>query len=69
MSEEKEIGQEVPRAEVVPNGPLRLFSDCDVVLPDGTIIKRERVTGFCRCGASENKPFCDGAHKKIGFVG
>ncbi|MCD7977163.1 MAG: CDGSH iron-sulfur domain-containing protein [Tannerellaceae bacterium] len=30
----------------------------------------ERETYFlCRCGDSKNKPYCDGAHKQVGFVG
>jgi CDGSH-type Zn-finger protein len=25
------------------------------------------TVALCRCGASENKPFCDGAHSRAGF--
>ncbi len=25
------------------------------------------VFALCRCGSSQNRPFCDGAHKSCGF--
>ena len=44
----------------VVKGPIKLIS------PDGTDELREAAS-LCRCGASANKPFCDGGHAKIEF--
>jgi CDGSH-type Zn-finger protein len=33
----------------------------------GRTINRATEAYLCRCGASANKPWCDGTHKKIGF--
>jgi CDGSH-type Zn-finger protein len=37
--------------------------------PDGEELPLQPVTALCRCGGSANKPYCDGTHGKIGFVG
>lgn len=55
--------------EVSPNGPLMVYGNVTVKHADGTQSKQNRVTAFCRCGASSNKPFCDGSHRKVGFEG
>jgi CDGSH-type Zn-finger protein len=48
-------------------GPLWIRGGIPVVSADGkTYETRNRVT-LCRCGASQNKPFCDGTHATIGF--
>ena len=52
--------------EVITNGPLRVLGPLEVKLADGTIVNKPGPrTTFCRCGASANKPFCDGAHKAL----
>ncbi len=56
-------------AEVMPDGPLLVYGNLSVKGPDGSESKRSKVTAFCRCGASGNKPYCDGSHVKIGFRG
>ena len=51
------------------SGPVWLRGNVQVVAADGFKYEvRNRVT-LCRCGASQNKPFCDGQHAAIGFQG
>jgi len=55
--------------EVTPNGPLMVYGNISVKHADGSETRRSKVTAFCRCGASGNKPYCDGTHTKIAFEG
>jgi CDGSH-type Zn-finger protein/uncharacterized Fe-S cluster protein YjdI len=45
------------------NGPYAFRADIQI---DGAQAVSYRLT-LCRCGASKNKPFCDGSHNQIGF--
>lgn len=55
------------KVEVLPNGPLLVYGNVKVKLKDGSEQHKSKVTAFCRCGKSENKPFCDGSHIRAGF--
>ena len=49
------------------SGPIWVRGNITIESSDGTQYeKRNRVT-LCRCGASGNKPFCDGSHASIKF--
>ena len=52
----------------MPNGPYIVEGDVDVFDAQGNKVtsKKPRLA-LCRCGASSNKPFCDGTHSVIGF--
>ena len=55
------------------NGPYILISDMEPKVVEnlqnskGESLFTIRGVSLCRCGASNNKPFCDGTHSKIGF--
>ncbi|KIG19620.1 hypothetical protein DB30_00129 [Enhygromyxa salina] len=52
----------------VPNGPLLVNGSFTIVTGAGRVAWRGTRHALCRCGASNNKPFCDGSHKAAGFV-
>lgn len=51
----------------LPDGPYAVQGDFEIVKADGTKIEHKETAHLCRCGHSNNKPFCDGSHKKEGF--
>lgn len=57
------------QVEVMPNGPLLVYGNITVKRPNGEEDKKHKVTAFCRCGHSQNKPYCDGSHVKKQFNG
>lgn len=53
---------------VAPDGPYNVSGGVELFDTDFVGgASREHYT-LCRCGGSANKPFCDGAHRKIKFT-
>jgi CDGSH-type Zn-finger protein len=57
---------------IIENGPLKVIGGVACVddasgaeVPGGDA----GAIFLCRCGGSQNKPFCDGTHKRNGFDG
>ena len=57
------------KVTVINNGPIRLEGEFTIQDPEGKEfgLAGRTVISLCRCGFSENKPFCDGSHKVKGF--
>ncbi|MFY9948206.1 MAG: CDGSH iron-sulfur domain-containing protein [Candidatus Sulfotelmatobacter sp.] len=56
-----------PSIKVLPKGPYLVEGKFNLLDASGNKIEAGEKMALCRCGASTNKPFCDGTHSKIGF--
>jgi CDGSH-type Zn-finger protein len=52
-----------------PNGSIRIEGEFTIQDAEGNAfgLGGRTAIGLCRCGHSENKPFCDGSHRRAGF--
>jgi len=50
------------------DGPLLLSGNVSILNGSGRSAWQGSRVALCRCGASNNKPFCDGQHKQVGFT-
>ena len=51
-----------------PNGSLKVVGNLEIVSGTGRTMNKVTQVWLCRCGASANKPYCDGSHKAAGFT-
>jgi CDGSH-type Zn-finger protein len=67
------LSREKPKIVSLPNGPYYFINEMEPKVVEnlqnskGEALSVTRGISLCRCGASNNKPFCDGTHSKIGF--
>ncbi|HUO88884.1 MAG TPA: CDGSH iron-sulfur domain-containing protein, partial [Rhizomicrobium sp.] len=50
------------------NGPLHVEGAVEICSASGQTLTRTTETWLCRCGHSQNKPYCDGSHEAAGFT-
>jgi CDGSH-type Zn-finger protein/uncharacterized Fe-S cluster protein YjdI len=62
-----EVPAETNTATLVADGPIYLHGDLVLVGGEGEEAREGRAA-LCRCGASNNKPFCDNSHRGAGFA-
>jgi CDGSH-type Zn-finger protein/uncharacterized Fe-S cluster protein YjdI len=55
------------KVTLTPDGPLMVEGQLEICAASGRTISRTNKVALCRCGGSNNKPFCDGSHKSNGF--
>jgi CDGSH-type Zn-finger protein len=71
--QQEDLSREKPKIVPLPNGPYYFINEMEPKVVEnlqnskGEALSVTRGVSLCRCGASNNKPFCDGTHSKIGF--
>lgn len=55
--------------DIMENGPFIVHQVEEMTDADGNVYEKKTKMALCRCGASANKPYCDGTHAKIGYSG
>jgi uncharacterized Fe-S cluster protein YjdI len=64
---DKEAAHLEANIEALPNGPLLVYGTLHIKTKTGEQILENKTTALCRCGQSNNKPFCDGSHLRVNF--
>jgi uncharacterized Fe-S cluster protein YjdI len=56
-------------AKIMVDGPIVLKGNFTLQYDGNAKEVHDGIISICRCGASDHQPFCDGIHRKTGFIG
>lgn len=65
----EEHSEKQTKVQIIPGGPVIIKGTVSFTDKEGNVTERSPRTSICRCGLSDNLPFCNGAHKESDFVG
>ena len=54
-----------PVITLIKNGPMRISGNYSISDENNNTISEGTEVYLCRCGGSNNKPYCDGSHKSV----
>jgi len=57
------------KVDLMENGPVIVNGKIELKNSKGEVLPTQETVALCRCGGSNNKPFCDGTHNSNGFKG
>jgi len=55
--------------KIMTDGPIVLKGNFNITYSDINKEVQEGIVSICRCGESDHQPYCDGRHRKTGFIG
>ncbi len=66
---EEAVSQKPVEIQIMKDGPIVVYGNIKLTDKEGKEYKTFSITSFCRCGSSNNMPYCDGTHRKVGWEG
>lgn len=65
----EEIPEQPVTVKIMKDGPIVIKGSFELINGGNRKDISESIISICRCGKSNQMPFCDGHHRKIGFQG
>ena len=68
-SNDQDSKEQPVSVKIMADGPIVLKGNFTLLYNGNKKEVKDSMISICRCGVSDHMPFCDGQHRKAGFIG